>query len=77
MQDSHRKLNGFRVNSRGIGTNSFRANLEELSITALLGTFAAEHRADVIELLQARLLIEAVLHISAQHRCRIFRPQGE
>jgi hypothetical protein len=58
-----------------ITSASTAGDLEELAVAPLLWPLAPEHRADVVEFLHARPLIEPVLDIGADHRRRIFRPQ--
>jgi len=54
--------------ARGIRFNVFQdfgADLVELAVAALLRAFAAEHRADVVELLRLRKLLHVVFDVSA------------
>ncbi len=70
-------LDHFGVHRWRFRTDGLRANLVKLAITALLRPLAPEHRADVVKLLQSRLLIQAVLDVSAHHRRGGFRTQRE
>ena len=47
--------------------DGLRADLKELAVAALLRALAAEHGSDVVELLDAGDLVEAVLDIGAHH----------
>ena len=49
----------------------------ELPVAALLRALAPEHRADVVELLHARALVQPVLDVGANHRGGVLRPQRE
>ena len=73
----HHHLDDLGVHRRRFRTDRLRADLVELAVTALLRPLAAEHRADVVQLLQARLLIQAMLDVSAHHRRGGFRTQRE
>ena len=70
-------LDDFGIHRGRFRADGFRADLVELPVAALLRPLAAEHRADVIELLHARALVEPVLDVGADHRGGIFRAQGE
>src|SRR5579884_4211708 len=50
-------------------------NMVELPVAPLLRTLAPELWANVIELLQQPRLAQLVLNISADHPCRVLRPQ--
>src|ERR1700677_3662451 len=60
-------LDYFRIHRWRFRTDGLRANLIELSIPALLRTLAPEHGTDVIELLQAGVLVQTMLDVSAHH----------
>ena len=70
-------LDDFGVDKRRFRSNGFRANLKELPVAALLRALAAKHRAHVIKFLHARLLIEPVFDVGANHRRSIFRAQHQ
>ena len=76
-EDLHDHLDDFGVDHGRVRADGFGADLEELAVAALLRAFAAEHRADVVELLEAGLLVEPVLDVGADHRGGVFGTQGE
>ena len=76
-QDLDHHLDHFGVHDRRFRSDGFRADLEELAVAALLRALAAEHGSDVVELLDAGNLVEAVLDISAHHGSGGFRAQRE
>ncbi len=67
----------FGVHHRRFRADGLRADLIELAEAAFLRALAAEHRAQVVELLDAGNLIQAMLDIGAHHRSRRFRAQRE
>ena len=73
--DDH--LDHFGVDGRRLRPDGLRADLEELAIAAFLRTLAAEHGADVIQLLDTGKLIHPVLDVGTDHRRGGFRAQGE
>ena len=77
MQDLDHHLDHFGVDDRRFRPDRLRADLKELAVAALLRALAAEHRADVVELLHARKLIQAVLDVGAHHRRGVLRPQRQ
>ena len=50
---------------------------EKTADSGLSAAAPPEHRPDVVELLQARLLIQPVFDVGAQHRCRVLRAQRQ
>ena len=64
----HHHLDHFRIDHRRFRADGLRADLEELAETAFLRALAAEHRAHVVELLDAGNLVQAMLDIRAHHR---------
>ena len=54
FEDLHHHLDDFGVHRRRFRADGLRADLKELPVAALLRTLAAEHGADVVELLHAR-----------------------
>ena len=77
LQDLHHHLDHFGVDGRRIGADGLRADLEELAVAAFLRALAAEHGSDVVELLDAGSLVEAMLDVGAHHRGGGFRAEGE
>ena len=76
-QDLDHHFDHFGIDDRRFRADGFRADLKELAIAALLRALAAEHRADVVELLDAGNLVQAMLDIGAHHRRGGFRAQRE
>ena len=76
-EDLHHHFDDFGIDDGRFGADGFRADLKELPVAAFLRALAAEHGADVVELLDARALVEAVLDIGAHHAGRVFGAQGE
>jgi hypothetical protein len=74
-------LDHFGLNRRVVArAQHFRTDLIELPVTPGLRAFAAEHRADVIELrhLTGRLVgVELVLDVGTHDRGRVFGPERE
>ena len=77
LQDLDHQLDDFGVDQRRFRPDGLRADLEELAVAPLLRALAAEHRAEVVELLHAGTLVQAVFDVGADHRGGILRPQGE
>ena len=77
LEDLDHHLDHFGVDHRRFRPDGLRADLEELAVAALLRTLAAEHRADVVELLHAGPLVEAVLDVGADHRGGVLGTQRE
>ena len=77
LQNLHHHLDDFGVHQRRFRPDGLRADLEELPVAPLLRALAAEHRTDVVELLHAGTLVEAVLDVGADHRGGVLRPQRE
>jgi hypothetical protein len=75
ISDHH--LDHFGIDKRRFRPDRFRADLEKLPIAAFLRALAPEHRADVIELLHARALVQPVLDVRPDHRRRVFGPQRQ
>src|SRR5579884_631822 len=67
----------FDIGGGRVRSDRFSADLKELPVPAFLRPLTAEHRPAVVELLQPRPLIEAVLDVCAHHRSRRFRSQRE
>src|SRR5712692_9337391 len=67
----------FGIYQGRLGADRLGADLIELAETALLWALPAEHRADVVILLDARNLVEPVLDVGADHRGGGFRAQGK
>ena len=76
-QDLDHHLDHFGVDRRRFGPDRLGADLVELPVAALLRALAAEHRADVVELLHAGLLVQPVLDLGADHRRRVLGPQRQ
>ena len=76
-QEFHHHLDDFGVHRGRFRPDRLRANLEELPVAPLLRTLAAEHRADVVELLYAGTLVQPMLDVGANHRGGVFRTQRE
>ncbi len=70
-------LDHFCVDGRGFATDDFGTDLRELAVAAFLGTLAAEHGADVEELLETGDLIEAMFDVGADDAGRVLRAEGE
>ena len=70
-------LDHFRIHRRRFRSDRLRADLEKLPVAALLRPLAPEHRADVVQLLDAGALVQPVLDVGAHHRRRGFRPQRQ
>ena len=77
LENLHHHLDHFGIHRRRFRADGFRADLEELPVAALLRPLAAEHGADVVELLHAGALVEPVLDVGADHRRGVLRPQRE
>ena len=77
LQDLDHHLDHFRVDHRRLRPDRLRPDLVELPIPPLLRPFAPEHRADIVQLLHARTLVEAVLDVGADHRRRVLRTQRQ
>ena len=77
LENFQHHLDDLGIHRRRFRADGFRANLEKLAVAPLLRPLAAEHGADVVELLHARPLIQPVLDVGANYRCRVFRPQRE
>ncbi len=68
LEDRDDHLDHFGVDHGRLRPDGLRADLKELAIAALLRALAAEHRAHVVELLNAGPLVQAVLDVGADHR---------
>ena len=77
FQDLHHEFDDFGIDHGRFRPDGLGADLVELAVAALLRPLAPEHRTDVVQLLQSRLLIQPVLDIGANHGCSSFRPQSE
>ena len=77
LEKQHEHLDDFHVNQGILRAQDFRADLVELAVAPFLRALAAEHGADVVELLDAALVVEAVLDVSAHHGSRGFRAQRQ
>ena len=60
LEDLDHHLDHFGIDHRRFRTDGLGADLEELAVAALLRTLAAEHGADVVELLHAGALVQTV-----------------
>ena len=73
----HHHLDHFGIHGGRFRADRLRANLIKLAVATLLRPFAPEHRSDIVQLLQAGNLIQAMLDVGAHHRRGGFRPQRE
>ena len=76
-EDLDHHLDHFGVDEGRFRADGFRADLEELAVAAFLRALAAEHGADVVELLHAGALVEPVLDVGADHGRGVLRAQRE
>ena len=77
LEDLHHHLDHFGIHRGGFRADGLGADLVELPVAALLRALAAEHGAEVVELLHAGTLVEPVLDVGADHRSGVLRPQRE
>ena len=72
LENFHHHFYDFGIDQRRIGPDGFGADLKELAVAALLRALAAEHGAEVVELLHAGALVQAMLDIGADHGRGVF-----
>ena len=77
LEEQHEHLEDFHVNQRILRPQDFRSDLIELAVAPFLRALAAEHGADVVKLLDAALVVKAVLDVSPHHGSRGFRAQRQ
>ena len=77
LEEQHEHLDDFHINQRVLRPEDFRTNLVELAVAPLLRALAAEHGADVVELLDAALVVKAVLDVCPHDGSRSFRAQRQ
>src|SRR5262249_45607506 len=67
LKNSDHHFDYLGIDLRRPRADCFGPDLIELPVASLLRTLAAEHRAEIIELLQPRRLVETVLDVSSNH----------
>ena len=77
LEDFHHHLDHLGIHVSGFRADGLGADLVELPVAALLRALAPEHGPQVVELLHAGTLVEPVLDVGADHRCRALGPQRE